>query len=150
MPILQRQHIRFSLDLPAVRSNKHGEKSEISLLQISVGGCLLEWNENLYTGDELRIEIQLPNKNRLPLKCKVLYRFEPQGIGAKFAGVTRFEQELIASVIVGALDELGLPMQVDPFAVPHSFQRNKEPRIYDARREREEILEKLMSTDREV
>ena len=150
MPIQQRQHIRFSLDLPAVRCAKFGEKTDISLLQISVGGCLFEWDDNIFAGDELRIEVHLPNQNRLPLKCKVIYRFENQGIGAKFSEVTRFEQELIASVIINALAEAGLPMQVDPFAVPHAAQKNTEPQMFDARREKEEILEKVMSTEREV
>src|SRR5688572_8699977 len=79
MTINDRQHIRFSLDIPAIRYSKFGEKLETLLHQISIGGCLLEWDENLLTGEVFRLEIQLPNGNWLPLVCKVLYKFEDNG-----------------------------------------------------------------------
>jgi PilZ domain len=147
MSILQRQHIRFSLDIPAVRYTKFGEKLETLLNQISIGGCLTEWEETVYTGDEFRLEIQLPNKNWLPLKCKVLYKSENNGIGITFLDITRFEQELIANIISNNLAKEGLPMQVDPFASPHKFADSNTPRITDTRREREELLQQIMSSD---
>lgn len=147
MPISQRQHIRFSLDIPAFRYTKFGEKVEVLIIQISIGGCLAEWEENIFTGDEFRLEIQLPNKNWLPLKCKVLYRFENNGIGIRFLDITRFEQELIAGIIAHHLEEEGLPMQVDAFSPPNRFFDDDEPRITDIRREREEKLEQIMSSD---
>ncbi len=147
MLISQRQHIRFSLDIPAVRYTKFGEKIETMLNQISIGGCLAEWDENVYTGDEFRLEIQLPNKNWLPLKCKVLYKFENNGVGVTFLDITRFEQELIAKIITNNVAKEGLPMQVDPFAPPPKFIESKAPRLTDNRREREEVLQKIMSGD---
>lgn len=150
MPDFQRQHIRFSLDIPAVRYTKFGEKQETVLHQISVGGCLAEWDENVFTGDEFRLEIRLPNKNWLPLKCKALYRFEHNGIGIKFTEATRFEQELIARIISHSLAEEGLPLAVDPFSQPSRFVGNGEPRLTDRRREREEMLAKIMSGDLET
>jgi hypothetical protein len=141
----KRQYIRFSLDIPSVRYTKFGEKQETLLHQISIGGCLAEWDENVYTGDEFRLEIQLPNKNWLPLKCKALYRFENNGIGIQFMDVTRFEQELIASVISHSLEQQGLPMRVDPFSQPLQFAEKNSPRLTDNRREREEMLAKIMS-----
>lgn len=141
----KRQYIRFSLDIPSVRYTKFGEKQETLLHQISIGGCLAEWDENVYTGDEFRLEIQLPNKNWLPLKCKALYRFENNGIGIQFMDVTRFEQELIASVISHSLEQQGLPMRVDPFSQPPQFAEKNSPRLTDNRREREEMLAKIMS-----
>jgi hypothetical protein len=143
----QRQHIRFSLDIPAVRYTKFGEKVETLLQQISIGGCLAEWDENIFTGDEFRLEIQLPNRNWLPLKCKALYRFENNGIGIKFLDITRFEQELISRIISNSLAQEGLPMQVDPFSQPQKFTDKNAPRVTDRRREKEEILEKIMSGD---
>ncbi len=147
MPDYQRQHIRFSLDIPAVRYNKFGEKQDTILHQISIGGCLAEWDENVYVGDEFRLEIRLPNKNWLPLKCKALYRFENNGIGIKFTDVTRFEQELIARIISNRLANEGLPMTVDPFAQPQRFAESKIPRITDQRREQDEILQRIMSSE---
>ncbi len=150
MSINQRQHIRFSLDIPAIRYTKFGEKQEILLHQISIGGCLLEWDENLLTGDVFRLEIQLPNRNWLPLVCKVLYKFEDNGIGAKFIDITRFEQELVGKIISFAMQKEGLPVQVDPFASPPKFgeeMRKKEPTITDSRKQKDEILEKIMSSD---
>lgn len=143
----QRQHIRFSLDIPAVRFTKFGERQETVLHQISIGGCLAEWDENVFTGDEFRLEIQMPNKNWLPLKCKTLYRFENNGIGAKFVDITRFEQELIARIISDSLAQEGLPMQIDPFSHPQRFTEDAVPRLTDRRREEDEMLERIMSGD---
>jgi len=150
MSISQRQHIRFSLDLPAVRYSKYGEKQDVLLHQISIGGCLMEWDDSILTGEVFRLEIQLPNGNWLPLTCKVLYKFEENGIGAKFLEITKFEQELVGRVISNNITQAGLPMQVDPFAQPPKFkeeERRKEPSITDIRRQKDELLEKIMSSD---
>jgi hypothetical protein len=150
MSIHQRQHIRFSLDIPAIRYTKFGEKQEVLLHQISIGGCLLEWDENLLTGDVFRLEIRLPNGNWLPLVCKVLYKFEDNGIGGKFIDITRFEQELVGKIISHALLQEGLPVQVDPFASPAKFgeeMRKREPAVTDSRKKQDEILEKIMSSE---
>lgn len=150
MSINQRKYIRFSLDLPALRCDQSGEKKEIVIQQISVGGCLLEWEDSIYTGDVFRLEIQLPNKNWLPLKCKALYRFENSGIGAKFLDITKFEQELVGKIISHALEQEGLPTQVDPFAQPPKYTNQsgeKEPSLTDARKEQDELLGKIMSSE---
>lgn len=150
MSISQRQHIRFSLDLPAIRYTKFGEKMDVLLHQISVGGCLLEWDDNILTGEVFRLEIQLPNKNWLPLMCKVLYKFEDNGIGAKFIEISKFEQDLLGSVISHSLSQAGLPVQVDPFSQPPKFAdepRKKEPSITDSRKQQDELLEKIMSSE---
>lgn len=150
MSLSQRQHIRFSLDLPAIRYTRFGERQEILLHQISIGGCLLEWDENILTGEVFRLEIQLPNKNWLPLNCKVLYKFEDNGIGAKFLEITKFEQELVGKIISHSLNQEGLPMAIDPFSPPPKFAtepRKKEPSITDNRQQKEELLEKIMSSE---
>jgi PilZ domain len=147
MPIEQRQHIRFSLDIPAVRYNKFGEKFDIMLQQISVGGCLAEWDDNLFTGDEFRMEIDLPNGNRLPLVCKVLYLFEDNGVGVKFVDLTKFEQELVSKIISHRLDQEGLPVQVSAFSQPRRFANPDEPKITGRDDEKEQILERIMSSE---
>jgi PilZ domain len=150
MQLSQRQHIRFSLDLPAIRYTRFGERQEILLHQISIGGCLLEWDENILTGEVFRLEIQLPNKNWLPLNCKVLYKFEDNGIGAKFLEITKFEQELVGKIISHSLIQVGLPTQIDPFSPPPKFAdapRQNEPSITDSRQQKEEMLEKIMSSE---
>lgn len=150
MSISQRQHVRFSLDLPAIRYTKFGEKQEILLQQISVGGCFLEWDDTILTGEIFRLEIPLPNKNWLPLTCKVIYKFEDNGIGAQFIEITKFEQELISKIITNALLEAGMPMPIDPFAPPPKFadeERRKEPSITDSRRHKDEMLERIMSSE---
>ena len=70
MSINQRQHIRFSLDIPAFIYTKFGERQETRLEQISIGGCFTGWEENIYIGDEFRMEIELPNRNYLPLSAR--------------------------------------------------------------------------------
>ncbi len=146
MSINKRQHIRFSLDIPAILVNKFGERQETMLQQISVGGCFTGWEENVYAGDEFRLEIELPNKNFLPLTCKAIYRFEDTGIGIIFTDISQFEQELISSIITDRLEKEGLPGNIDPFAQP-SRQLEEDPVVVisDPRRQREEILERIMS-----
>ena len=145
MSIEKRRHIRFSLDIPATRFTKYGEAVEIQLHQISVGGCLAEWDENILVGEEFRLLIRLPNQNQLPLACKALYLFADSGIGIKFLNITQFEQELISKIISNNLEIQGLPLQVDPFGVPQTFKQKSEPRITDNRLENDEILEDILS-----
>ena len=146
MSIEQRRHIRFSLDIPALRFTKHGEKYETMLQQISIGGCLLDWDENVYTGEEFRLLIQLPNKNWLPLFSKVIYNFDDNAIGVKFLDISRFEQELVSKIITQKLAEDGLPLQVSPFQQPTKFKQISEPRITNSNLQKEEMLEKILSS----
>lgn len=148
MSIEQRRHIRFSLDIPAIRYTKFNEKLETMLQQISIGGCLLKWDERIYTGEEFRLLIQLPNKNWLPLSCKTIYRFDETGIGAKFIDVTRFEQELVAKIITQSLAEDDLPLQVSPFQQPPKFRDLTVPRMTNPLREKEEMLEEILSSEK--
>lgn len=148
MSINQRQHIRFSLDIPAFIYTKFGERQETRLQQISIGGCFTGWEENIYIGDEFRMEIELPNKNYLPLSCKALYRFDYTGIGVKFLDICEFEQELISKIISHKLDLEGVPLQIDPFMVPPTFVGDDpSPRITDIRAKRDAVLARIMAAD---
>lgn len=148
MSINQRQHIRFSLDIPAFIYTKFGEKQETRLQQISIGGCFTGWEENIYIGDEFRMEIELPNGNYLPLQCRALYRFDHTGIGVKFLDITEFEQELISKIIAHRLQMEGVPLQIDPFMLPPTFVKDDPaPRITEIREKRDSILERIMSVD---
>ena len=148
MSISQRQHIRFSIDIPAWIITKFGEKQQTSLQQISIGGCFTGWEENIYTGDEFRMEIQLPNGNYLPLQCKALYRFEHTGLGVRFIDITQFEQELISQIIAARLEHEGVPLQIDPFTPPPSFvTEEKSMRVTDIRQKTDSLLERIMSPD---
>ncbi len=138
MSISQRQHIRFSLDIPAIRQMKYGEAIETTLHQISIGGCLLEWDENIFVGDEIRILARMKNGNYLPLTGKALYIFDGIGIGIIFADITRFEQQLLAEIISQTLEEQNLPMQVDPFSLPRkSFKTDDVLELHDIDEESE-------------
>ncbi len=148
MDISQRQHIRFSLDIPAWIFTEYGEKRETRLQQISIGGCFTGWEEDIYNDDEFRMEIKLPNGNFLPLRCKALYRFDHTGVGVKFIDITAFEQELISDMIADRLDKEGVPLHVDPFTPPPSFESSESsPRITDIRQKRDAVLQKIMSSD---
>ncbi len=148
MSINQRQHVRFSLDIPAVIYTRFGEKQHTRLEQISIGGCFTGWEENIYVGDEFRMEIELPNHNFLPLQCRALYRFEHAGIGVKFLNITAFEQELISRIIAHRLDMEGVPLQIDPFTLPPTFvSEDHTPRLAEIREKRDSILERIMSAD---
>jgi hypothetical protein len=104
----------------------------------------------MLTGDTFRLELPLPNGNWLPLQCKVLYKFEDYGIGAKFIDITRFEQELVGKIISVALEKEGLPMQIDPFAQPPKFvnkTKKSHLTLTDSRQQKDEMLQKIMSSE---
>ena len=126
--------------------SRMGERRETLLQQISVGGCFTQWEENIYVGDEFRMEIPMPNGNRLPLKCKALYRFENSGIGVRFPDVSEFEQELISEIISDRMAKEQLPVFPDPLARPGSnAERTADPMVTDPRIVREQMLEEVMS-----
>lgn len=148
MSINQRKHVRFSLDIPATLITKYGEKQHTLLQQISIGGCFTDWEENIYAGDEFRLEIELPNKNRLPLSCKAIYRFEDTGVGVRFLNISQFEQELISKIIAHRLEAEGVPLSVSPFEEPKRFNEpNGTPRLKTPREEREDRLTEVMSSE---
>ena len=94
------------------------------------------------------MEIELPNKNFLPLYCKALYRVENTGIGASFLDISEFEQSLISKIIAHRLDIEGVPLQVDPFVAPPTFvAEDPSPRITDIRAKRDAILQTIMNGD---
>lgn len=135
------------MDIPATLITKHGERQETVLQQISIGGCFTGWEENIYTGDEFRLEIELPNKNKLPLRSKAIYRFDNTGIGVRFTDISQFEQGLISSIIAHRMESEGLPMMLDPFREPSKFiEQDESPKILEARRLRDEMLEDAMSS----
>lgn len=147
MSISQRKHTRFSLDIPAAIVTRFGERQYTVLQQISVGGCFTDWEENIYAGDEFRLEIDLPNGNRLPLRCKAIYRFENTGIGVRFVDISQFEQDLIGTIISDRMEKEGVPAFAEPFTIPSqiSVEPFGEPKVTDERAVREEMLEKVMS-----
>jgi len=148
MSINQRQHIRFSLDIPAIIYTKFGEVQHTKLQQISIGGCFTDWEDNILTGDEFRMEIELPNKNYLPLQCRALYRFDHTGLGVRFVDITEFEQSLISKIIAHRLEIEGVPLQIDPFTLPPTFvSDDPSPRITDIRQKRDAVLQRIMSMD---
>ena len=133
--------------MPAIRFTRYGEAVETILHQISIGGCLAEWDENVLVGDEFRILIQLPHQNFLPLTGKALYRFVDNGIGVKFVEITQFEQELVSQTISQNLADQGLPLQIDVFGLPPTYKplKRQEPQITDPRKQTDDILEDILN-----
>lgn len=127
---------------------RFGERQETILQQISIGGCFTVWEEDIFAGDEFRLEVDLPNGNRLPLRCKAVYRFENSGIGVRFLDVSQFEQELISRIIAFRMEVEGLPLAISPFAEPSDFfDGEREPQPPTMRLRREEMLEEVMSSE---
>jgi hypothetical protein len=150
MPVDKRQFTRFSLDIPADLHGRFGERSRVLLQQISIGGCLMNWHDDIYPGDDFRIEIGLPNGNRLPLACRTVYRFDDCGIGVKFVDITRFEQELIAATIEDRLEKEGLPIVLDAAISPaRMFDLSDPLTVLDSRMRREAKLQEIMAVDLE-
>jgi PilZ domain len=112
-----RQYIRFSITLQARRQMLGDRITPVLIKQISIGGCMVEWDENAVIGEKLRIELLLPNGNWLPLIGKVLYRMPENGLGIKFQEITQFEQELLANLIQHQMEKRGMQYE-NPFALP--------------------------------
>lgn len=148
MSIEKRRFIRFALDIPAFRYAEDGSVSNLMIKQISVGGCFVDSEESIFEGDEIRLEIPLPNKNRLPVICKAIYRFSGKGFGMKFHDVSQFEQELIASIITNSLESEGLPVLVDPFTQPPRYSgKRKSTPLTEKRLKEEEMAEEVIATE---
>ena len=149
MSVEKRRFIRFSLDIAITRITENGNIFPSFIRQVSVGGCLADWEDSIFEGDQFRIEIQLPNKNKLPLMCKAIYRFVGKGIGLKFHEITQFEQELLAQIISENLESEGLPVLVDPFTQPPKFgdqnDTEKDP-VHQKRIEEEEMVDEAIAT----
>lgn len=127
MTIENRRFIRFLLDIPAAKKKFDGQEAATFIRQVSVGGCLTDWDAAAFPGDEFRLEIALPNKNFLPLMCKVIYKFDNRGVGVKFHDISRFEQQLLSQIISEKLEEDGLPLVVDPFSLPPAYSSSGNP-----------------------
>ncbi len=112
-----RQYIRFFITLQARRQLYGDRISPVLIKQISLGGCMVEWDENASIGEKIRIEVLLANGNWLPLIGKVLYRMPENGLGIKFQEITQFEQELLANLIQKQMERRGLPYE-NPFGLP--------------------------------
>lgn len=127
MSITQRRHNRLAVDLPVFRFTKDGERQETLIYQIGVGGCLIAWDETISQGDRFRMEIQLPNRNWLPLYCKALYVFTDDAIGVQFQDISQFEQDLLVEIMSNKLTRDGIPFDFDPYSTPKTFVEASEP-----------------------
>jgi hypothetical protein len=116
-----RQYIRFSITLQARRQVLGDRISPVLIKQISLGGCMVEWDENVTIGEKIRVEVLLTNGNWLPLAGKVLYRMPENGLGMKFQEITQFEQELLANLIQKQMEKRGLPYE-NPFGLPEVYK----------------------------
>lgn len=147
MSIEHRRYVRFLLDIPAVKHRADSQSSPTVIKQVSIGGCLTEWDDSVFPGDELRLEVQLPNKNYLPLACKVIYKFENLGVGLKFPDIVQFEQELLSEIITKKLEQEGLPLFVDPFILPSSHTEKRTYGADEKRIKQEEMVEEAIASE---
>ncbi|REJ78061.1 MAG: PilZ domain-containing protein [Acidobacteria bacterium] len=122
MSINQRRHNRLAVDLPVFRFTPEGERLETLIYQISVGGCLIEWDDAVSHGETFRMEIQLPNQNWLPLQCKAVYCFTDDAIGVQFEDISQFEQDLLVEVMSNKLTREGIPFNFDPYSSPSTYE----------------------------
>lgn len=147
MSIENRRYVRFLLDIPAVKHRTDSQSSQTVIKQVSIGGCLTAWDDSVFPGDEFRLEIQLPNKNYLPLMCKVIYKFENLGVGVKFSDIEQFEQELLSDIITEKLEDEGLPLLVDPFMLPPRYAERLNRDADEKRLKQEEMVEEAIASE---
>lgn len=124
MSISQRRHNRLAVDLPVFKFTKDGERLETLIYQISVGGCLIAWDDSISRGEKFRMEIQLPNGNWLPLSCKAVYCFSDDAIGVQFEDISQFEQDLLVEIMSNKLTREGIPFNFDPYAQPSTYKEH--------------------------
>ena len=143
----RRKNNRFSVDVPAVLVRSHGHSRPVNVQQISIGGCLAAPASEVYVGDEFRLEIELPNGNRVPMMCKAVYQFDEAGIGARFVHLTAFQRELIEEIIIDSLEADGLPLPPDAF---EQAEESQDTGADHPRPKREEILDNILATDKDA
>ncbi|QQS41503.1 MAG: PilZ domain-containing protein [Acidobacteriota bacterium] len=139
MSINQRRHNRLAVDLPVFRFAKDGEKLETLIYQISVGGCLIAWDDTISQGEVFRMEIQLPNRNWLPLRCKAVYCFTDDAIGVQFEEITQFEQDLLVEIMSNKLTREGIPFNFDPYSPPSTYRDEDAIQDHDSKAGRDEL-----------
>jgi hypothetical protein len=87
----------------------------------------------------------------VPLTCRIVYCFENSCVGAKFVDITKFEQDLVAKTIAYRLELDGLPLPIDAFEKPPTFDEADVTLKVSTERDRyEEKLEEVMTLDIEV
>lgn len=148
MSIENRKYVRFLLDIPAVKRKTDSQSSPTVIKQVSIGGCLTEWDDSVFPGDEFCLEVQLPNKNHLPLMCKVIYKFENLGVGVKFCDIVQYEQELLSDIITESLEHEGLPLLVDPFTLPPRYVEKQAREADEKRIKQEQMVEEAIASEK--
>lgn len=99
-----------SLNIPAFRINEEGEKRETIVQQINIDDFLIELEEKIEADEEFRIEVEMPNKNWLPLTCRVAERPEKEGNNYEMIDLTEFEIDLIGEILSYEGDLLDIPV----------------------------------------
>ena len=84
-----------TLNIPAFRVNEEGVKRETIVQQINVDDFLIELEEKIEHDQEFRIEIEMPNKNFLPLTCRVVERTEKEGNNYEMIDLSEFEIDFV-------------------------------------------------------
>lgn len=113
----RRRHERFPLKLSAQRIKDNKQVVELQILELSVGGCFVEWFEEAAPGYKFCLSIPRVDGNFMPLSCKVIFRFPGKGIGIQFVNINQSEQEALAEIIMDDLARKGFPA-ANPFAPP--------------------------------
>ncbi|NNE97821.1 MAG: hypothetical protein HKN25_02240 [Pyrinomonadaceae bacterium] len=99
-----------TLNIPAFRVNEEGERCETIVQQINIDEFLIELEENIQPDEEFRIEIQMPNKNWLPLTCRTVERPEKDSNSYEMIDLTEFEIDLIGEIMSHEGDLLDVPI----------------------------------------
>jgi len=98
-----------SLNIPAFRTTEEGERRETIVQQINIDDFLIELEEKIEPNEEFRIEIEMPNKNWLPLTCRTVERPEKEGNNYEMIDLTEFEIDLIGEILSYEGDLLDIP-----------------------------------------
>ncbi len=98
-----------SLNIPAFRTTVEGERRETIVQQINIDDFLIELEEKIEPDEEFRIEIEMPNKNLLPLTCRTVERTEKEGNNYEMIDLTEFEIDLIGEILSYEGDLLDVP-----------------------------------------
>ena len=98
-----------SLNIPAFRTTEDGERRETIVQQINIDDFLIELEEKIEPDEEFRIEIEMPNKNWLPLTCRTVERPEKEGNSYEMIDLSEFEIDLIGEILSYEGDLLDIP-----------------------------------------
>ncbi len=135
----KREHPRVEISWDAKLENSD-KSQEVILKDISLGGAFVICQEPLAIQEKLKISINLPNSEALPLNAEVVWsnanmppdKVVNRGMGIRFINNAPREHQQLQIAIHAALEKSSESNQRPPAELGHEANPSKEPGAHSA------------------